>query len=110
MAYLKRAYNDILFLKITHLIWSIPFFILAVWMLSDFKKLIEQPSQIVGIILLLFIGGMCIKKGLSNNIQSLKKTRTVPIADIFFFIFAVISFVPAIIIWEITKYFIKTNR
>lgn len=109
MAYLKRVYNDIIFLKINHLIWSIPWFVLAIWMLSDFNRSIKQPSQVVGIILLLFIGGICVKKGLSNNIQSLKKTSAAPIADIFFFIFAILSFIPAIAIWELFKY-INENK
>jgi putative Mn2+ efflux pump MntP len=110
MAYLSKAFNDILFLKINHLIWSAPCFVLAVWMLTDIKKLIGQPSQIVGVILLLVIGGICIKKGLSNNIQSLKKSRAAPITDIFLLIFAVLSFLPAVIIWELIKYMNKSKK
>ncbi|MCP3851984.1 MAG: hypothetical protein GY694_17370 [Gammaproteobacteria bacterium] len=72
-------------------------------MLTDFGRLINEPSQFVGVILLCVVGGAFLLKGLSNNLQSLKKTKYSPASDIFFFIFALISFVPAVIIWEITK-------
>ncbi len=104
MACIKKALNDKLFLKINHVIWSIPCFFLAIWMLYDARRLINEPFQFVGVILLFFLGGVFFIKGFSNNLQSLKKTKYSPISDIFFFIFALISFVPSLIIWKTIKY------
>ena len=110
MAYLKQIFNDRLFLKIYHIIWSIPCFILAVWMLTDYKRLTSQPSQIIGILLLLIIGAVFLKRGLSEDIKALKKSRHSPVSDIFFFIYAAISFVPAVIVWKLLKLVHKNNK
>lgn len=107
MDYLKKAFNDKLFLQINHLLWAVPFFFLAIWMSLDFKRLIEEPLQLIGLILLVYIGFIFVKKGLSNDIKSLKFSRAAPVSDIFFFLFALISFFPAVAIWEIIKIFNK---
>jgi len=80
MDYLKKALNDKLFLQINHLLWSIPFFFFAIWMSLDFKRLIDEPLQLIGVILLVYIGCICVSKGLSNNIQSLKVSRAAPVS------------------------------
>jgi hypothetical protein len=103
MDYLKIAFHDKLFLRINFFLWSIPFFILAVWMLSDFNYLLNEPFQLIGVGLLLFIGILIVDKGMNNDVQSLRASSTFPMCDIFMLFFAAISFVPAILIWELLK-------
>ena len=103
MGYLKKAFEDKLFLQINHFLWSIPFFLLALWMLDDFKKIIDEPFQLVGLIILLSLGIGLIYKAMKTDTQHLKASSTFAISDIFMLIFAAFSFIPAILIWETLK-------
>jgi ABC-type dipeptide/oligopeptide/nickel transport system permease subunit len=110
MSYFKEVFNDKLFLRVVHVIWSVPWFIIAVAMLANFERLMSEPFQFLGVALALGIGGVFLAKGLSNNMRSLKKSRYSPVSDIFFFVFAILSFVPAVVIWETIRFYQNSNK
>ena len=73
-------------------------------MCSDISKILEYPSQLFGAFLLIVIGALLVYKALSKDKKALQKSRKGALySDIFFFLFAIISIVPSIIVWEILR-------